>query len=92
MPKMNTIKATAAIAVITNMILSASPVTFRCKPIQKRHRAHQINDPAANTKQGFAKGTNETGNCCRSNSIFNQDRHFRSDMPPKGPKAVRAKP
>ena len=39
----------------------------------KNQIAHQINDPAANTKQGFAIGTNETGNCCRSNGIFNQD-------------------
>src|SRR5699024_11868400 len=40
----------------------------------KHQIAHQINDPAANAKQGFAISANETGNCCRSNSILNQDR------------------
>src|SRR5690606_9496186 len=39
----------------------------------KHQIAHQINDPAANTKQGLTIGTNKTGNCCRSNGILNQD-------------------
>src|SRR5690606_27895245 len=39
----------------------------------KHQIAHQINAPAANTKQGFAISTNKTGNCCRSDGILNQD-------------------